>query len=457
MVGIGIDIGTTSTCTVAVDAESGQVKASLSAKTPQFLASPNPWERAQPPEEILDQVRELLGQMTERLQGIGAIGVTGQMHGIVYLGRDGRSLSPLYTWQDGRGDVAKDGETYAEQLSRKTGYALATGFGSVTHEYNVQNGLVPEGAVSLCTIADYIAMALAGRKEPVMHSSNAAGLGCFDLEQGCFGVENRLLPRVEREAMVLGYAEGDIPVSIALGDNQASFIGAVQEDATSVLLNVGTGGQVSYTAPLVKIGGSIELRPLTADRFLLAGNSLCGGRAYAMLEEFFRSVLHMIEAPTEERLYAAMERLAAQPEEAEPLAFDTRFAGTRSDPSLRGSITGIGVDNFTPAAFVRGTIRGIAGELYGLYQEMRALAGKKPAHLIGAGNGIRKNRLLRRALEQQFGMTMEIPLHTEEAAYGAALFGMTGAGIFQSIDQARALIRYEEKGAACVSEKEPLR
>ena len=461
---IGLDLGTTTLSALVLDGESGKVLCARSVPHQGGLEPDVPGGRLQDPVKIGDMALALAGQLAAEWGNIGAVGLTGQMHGIVYLDPRGRAVSPLYTWQDGRGGLPLEGGTWAQALSQASGYPMATGFGLTTHYWLAKNRLTPPGAASLATLADYVGLRLTGRSRPLMHVSNAASLGLFDLDAGDWdraaldraGLDGTLLPPATGQCALLGRWEG-IPVACAIGDNQASFIGAVQEDATSVLLNVGTGGQVSYTAPLVKIGGSIELRPLTADRFLLAGNSLCGGRAYAMLEEFFRSVLHMIEAPTEERLYAAMERLAAQPEEAEPLAFDTRFAGTRSDPSLRGSITGIGVDNFTPAAFVRGTIRGIAGELYGLYQEMRALAGKKPAHLIGAGNGIRKNRLLRRALEQQFGMTMEIPLHTEEAAYGAALFGMTGAGIFQSIDQARALIRYEEKGAACVSEKEPLR
>ena len=81
------------------------------------------------------------------------------MHGIVYLDKNGEAVSPLTIWQDGRGDTPyKEGLTYAEWLSKKTGYKLATGFGGVTHFYNTVNGLVPENAVTFCTIHDLAVM-----------------------------------------------------------------------------------------------------------------------------------------------------------------------------------------------------------------------------------------------------------------------------------------------------------
>ena len=219
-------------------------------------------------------------------------------------------------------------------------------------------------------------------------------------------------------------------------------MGSVLEDESSLLVNLGTGGQVSFASGFVEAGGTIELRPLSDSQYILAGNSLCGGRAYAMLEEFFRAVLKMAGREECGRLYVAMEKCAAESSRNEALCFDTRYAGTRTDPSRRGSISNLGIDNFTPSAFIQGTLTGITLELFEMYEQMRSLAAKKPTRLIGAGNGIRKNRLLRQAVEERFGMTMAIPFHEEEAAYGAALFGMTGAGVFSNMSQARELIRY---------------
>ena len=70
------------------------------------------------------------------------------MHGIVYVDNDGKAVSPLYTWQDNRGNlILNNNITYAEFLTDYSGYNLSTGYGLVTHFY-----ILPEGAVKLCTI-----------------------------------------------------------------------------------------------------------------------------------------------------------------------------------------------------------------------------------------------------------------------------------------------------------------
>ena len=72
-------------------------------------------------------------QLQQEHPDIGGIGVTGQMHGILYLDELGRAVSPLYTWQDQRGAERLTQQTYAERLSELTGYTLSTGYGVVTH------------------------------------------------------------------------------------------------------------------------------------------------------------------------------------------------------------------------------------------------------------------------------------------------------------------------------------
>ena len=99
----------------------------------------------------------------------------------------GDAVSSLVTWQDGRGDLkGADGLSTAERMTAVTGMPVSTGFGLVTHAYNMENGLVPSSARKLCTIMDYVGMQLTGRREPLMHVTNAASLGLFDVEKGAF-------------------------------------------------------------------------------------------------------------------------------------------------------------------------------------------------------------------------------------------------------------------------------
>ena len=118
-----------------------------------------------------------------------------------------------------------------------------------------------------------------------------------------------------------------------------------------------------------------------------------------------------------------MDRLTGQDAAPAGLTVDTRFDGTRSEPALRGSITGISVDNLTPRALADGFMNGIAEELYGLYRAM----GDVSVHtLIGSGNGLRANPALCRAVERRFGMPLTLTDTREEAALGAAIYAAGG-------------------------------
>jgi sugar (pentulose or hexulose) kinase len=216
---------------------------------------------------------------------IGGIGVAGQMHGILYVDGDGRAVSPLFTWQDGRGDQELEGTTYAGMLSEALGRPVSTGMGFVTHYYNVKNGLVPRGAACLCTIADYVAMRLAHAQAPVMDATNAASLGCIDLRRlefrrdamSALDIDGAIFPRVSTSCPALGEARNGTPVFAALGDNQASFLGSVRDVRGSLLCNIGTGSQISlFSDDCLDVPG-IDTRPFPLGGYIGVGAALCGG------------------------------------------------------------------------------------------------------------------------------------------------------------------------------------
>lgn len=249
---LGLDIGTTTISAVVL--EDGKLVVARTEKNESFLSlSGASWERLQDPAVIRSTALAMVDALLEDHSDVAAIGVTGQMHGILYLDSQGNPVSPLYTWQDGRGQQPReDGVTWAQWLSETTGYPLATGFGMVTHAYNALNGLAPPEAAVFCTIPDYLAMVLSGRTAPAVDPTNAASLGVYDLRRRDFdreallqaGVGVGLLPAMEEEP-VLGTGPLGRPVTVALGDNQASFLGAAGQPAGTLLVNMGTGGQVS--------------------------------------------------------------------------------------------------------------------------------------------------------------------------------------------------------------------
>ena len=428
MTTLGIDIGTTTISAVVFDAASGVLEA-MNVKNDTFLPG-QPWERIQDPEKILEKVQDCVRAMLARFPGVQAIGVTGQMHGILYLDRDGRAVSPLYTWQDGRGDLPFDGGvSWAEHLSELTGYPLSTGYGLVTHGCHVRSGLVPREAAVFCTIQDYAALKLAGITSPRIDPTNAASLGLYDCRGGHFdsaalergGMDPKLLPPLAQTPL-LGTGSLGIPVCAAIGDNQASFLGAAGGRRDVLLVNMGTGGQVSvYSGDYLQTGG-LETRPFPGGGWLLVGASLCGGRSYALLERFFRETVRLVTGQ-DIPAYDAMARMLEMTRDLEDLpCCVTTFQGTRADPSRRAAITGLSENNFTPAHLTWGVMEGMARELYEMYRSFLDAGGKRPVGMIGSGNGLRKNPWLCQVFEKVFQCPLTCSPCEEEAACGAALY-----------------------------------
>ena len=420
---IGLDIGTTSICVVVTDG-AGALLFCESAQN-------DSGDTVQNPERIWGICTELLEKAFAAYPDIVGLGVCGQMHGVLYLDAKGEPVSPLYTWQDESGNEAMaDGRTYVEALSSLTGHAMASGFGCTTLFVQARKGRIPAGAAQICTIHDWVAMRLCGLARPVMHVSDAASFGLFNLKNLCFdreavratGLPEAVFPRVTADFDVLGAYKG-VPVRVAAGDNQASFLGAAEEPGRTVLVNVGTGSQCSLASeyvPPAQLPPGAELRPLCGAQYLFVGSALCGGRAFALAKDFFLGCARFLgmENKGDGAIYAAMDGLLKEnpPPSESRLRVDTRFAGTRQDPALRGRVEGIGTDNFTPAHLLWGLVEGMAGELYEFY----ASSGTGRELLVGAGNGLRKNPALRRALERRFGMPLAVAPYGEEAARGAA-------------------------------------
>ena len=416
---VGIDTGTTSISVAAVG-ETGELITSRTVNHSSFITGDTPESRIQDPERIRHIVDGILTDITRELGQPSAIGFTGQMHGMLYVNAGGDAVSPLYTWQDGSG---KD----SVALLRGYGMKVSAGYGIATHMHLQRAGQIPTDAVRMTTISDYIAMKLCGNTGPVLSPDMAASWGCFDVERGEFcterlknaGVDVSYLPRVMNGYGVIGHTAEGVPVVCSMGDNQASVRGSLKDEANSVLVNVGTGSQVSVvTEKYYPVEGSIEVRPY-GDKYILAGSSLCGGRAYAMLEKFYREIAG-------HEYYPVMMKQAEDFLQSGGEAWDvtTTFMGTRSDPSRRGSIAGISEDNFCAGAFTAGVIRGILLELYGMYQAMKELTGWSAGVLVGSGNGMRKNALMQRLAGEIFGASVNIPECTEEAATGAGICAM---------------------------------
>lgn len=93
---IGIDIGTSSICGVVYH-PSTQSVISVTKENCANISSPDNWEKKQDADIIINIVWDIVREFQTRYKDIGGIGITGQMHGIVYTDVQGNAVSPLYT------------------------------------------------------------------------------------------------------------------------------------------------------------------------------------------------------------------------------------------------------------------------------------------------------------------------------------------------------------------------
>ncbi|MCQ2486023.1 MAG: hypothetical protein MJ168_11910 [Clostridia bacterium] len=428
MYSIGIDIGTTSICGVLLDSSTGEIRKSVTRNSESFIPSDKTWEKIQDVSIIEKKSFEILDALFDEADGkVESIGISNQMHGILYINADGNCVSPLYIWQDERGNQPyKDGKSYAQFLNSFAGYGLVTDF------YNRENGIVPQNADGCCTIGDYMGMKMCGNQKPVMHISNAASFGCFDLNSNRFTIDNGMLPEVTADFTVLGEYRG-AKVIAAIGDNQASFMGSVSGNVP--LVNVGTGSQVSYLSDKPVFGENIESRPYDGRKFLVVGCSLCGGRAFALLERFFASVAELATGEKCDSLYKQIDKML-ETKLSTDMTADSRFCGTRANPNIRGGYFNVSEDNFTAGDMAVATLYAIANELKDMY------GGEDSAEIVCSGNGIRKNAALQKVVSEVFSAEIKIPRHMEEASYGVALASLTAVGRYDSLDEAQKLINY---------------
>ena len=425
MKAIGIDIGTTSVCAVLIDADSGKLIKSCTKNSDAFIDTANSWEKIQSVDKIMSVAFKLVDDFID--SDVKAIGVTGQMHGIVYTDKNGDAVSPLYIWQDGRGNLPYKDNTYAKYLNSFSGY------GNVTDFYNRVNGIRPDDAVNYCTIHDYFVMKLCGLKDPVLHSSDAASFGLYDIKANKFMCDFNA--EVVNDYAIIGEYKG-IKVAVAIGDNQASVFSTLA-DEENILLNIGTGSQISVVSDSVIQKENIETRPYFEGKYLIVGAALCGGRAYSILKNFYKEILSYNGDADDEKVYSVMSQMLKDTAHT-TLKVDTRFDGTRTNPDLRGSIEDISIDNFRPGDFTLGVLNGMVTELYDMYKLMNVAK----SGIVGSGNGVRKNKALINAFECRFDAKMKIPMHLEEAASGASLFALISSGVFKNAKEAQKLIKY---------------
>lgn len=457
---VSLDIGTSNLCALALSCDSPGPVAICSKINDTEIANLPAGHHEQDSLRIrdlcLELIQKLLSEKKVRENEVVGIGITGQMHGLLLVDSDLQPQTNLITWRDQRtlesgkpGSINETGRTLDTSVHERTGCRLHAGYGGATLHWLSKNNKLPEGAVAL-TIADYVAGCLTG--VCATEGTHAASWGIFNLQKGRWdseavdklGIPKKVLPTVNSTAKPLGTIQPAIAKQLGLGsgvqvcspvgDNQASIIGAAGFAADVLVLNLGTGGQISIPQKVYKFVEALETRPMPFGGFILVGASLCGGWSYACLHKFIQATIREFTGTelSGEKVYNRMNAIAAETEEgASGMTVDTRFSGTRLEPNLRGSISGIGVENFTVANLARGFVEGMVTEL----ADMASSASIEDfTRIIASGNAVRRNPVVTDVIESIFGLPCYISTNREAAARGAAYTAAIGLGLVSKDD-----------------------
>ena len=468
---IGVDLGTTKITSLALENETGSILALASTANDANITSSSDrargrseWQADRILAAACHCLADVSSQLGSRVRDVAGLGITGQQHGMLLVDSSLHPISPLINWQDRRALEPMPGSdstwlTAARQAIgpeawKRTGCHLHPGFMAVTlFELAVKNGL-PSGAKAL-VIMDYFAAALTG-EAPVTDPSCAGSSGVFDVRSRdwnhdaieALGLSPSLFPEIREAHESVGGLTGNIaastglpvgtPVFAPIGDHQASFLGSVADRRNSVLINVGTGAQVAVYTDEIDFVPPIELRPFPCGGNLLSNVGLAGGWSYQVLKQFFEDVgRSLFQTEPSEKFYDQMNQLAQQiPSGADGLCCEPRFSGTRLDPAVRGSITGLSPQNFTAGHLARAVLEGMSRSLHDGFKAIQQVTNHSPTTLVAAGNGLRENPLLGEIVSHAFGLDISFTQHREEAAFGAALVASVGTNRFPSLEQA---------------------
>ena len=451
---LGLDVSTTASKAICIDAEGnvlGQVANGHEQSSPRPLWSeqdPESWWQA-----MRKSIRDVLALPSIDTTSVRAIGVTGQMHGLILLDSSGSVLRPAMLWNDGRAGLQC--EMIRERVGFKhlvatTGNDAFTGFTAPKllwvrdHEpdcyQNIARILLPK---------DYIRWRLSGA-----YATDRAGAGgtlLLDLSTRVWAqdllhaldIPEDWLPPTHEGTECTGYVSQaaaketgllqGTPVYAGGGDQaaQAIGVGAIHPDTWAITL--GTSGVVF--AP--------SSRPCTEPL----------GRAHAFphaIPKTWHMMGVMLSAAGSLQWYrdtlaggVSYEELLAEAATAEPgsegLYFSPYLSGERTphaDPHLRGSFIGL-TSRHTRGHLTRAVLEGVGYGLRDNFQLLHDAGLPVPERIMISGGGARSS-LWCQILADILGHPLQVAGITEGAATGAALLAGTGTGLWASIQNACA-------------------
>jgi xylulokinase len=453
---LGIDVSTTATKAVLVD-EAGAV---VGIGTSEYgFDVPRPlWSEQEPAlwwDGTIGAIRKVLAATGVRGEDVVAIGLTGQMHGLVLLDAADRVLRPAILWNDQRTAHACEEVRAAvgpRRLIEITGNDAVTGLTApklvwvAHHEPEVW-----ERAAHLLLPKDFVRLQLTG--EHALDKADGAGTQLFDLAArdwspevvAALGIPPAWLPptfegpvvtaQVTASAAVATGLRAGTPVVAGGGDQSANGVGVGALAPGTVALSLGTSGVVfaATDSPLYEPRGRIHaFCHALPERWHLMSVMLSAAGSL----RWFRDTL----APGEP-FGGLVDTATGVAAATEGLFFLPYLSGERSphpDPLARGGFIGLTLGH-DRRHLLRAVLEGVAFGLRDGLDLMIAAGMPAPSQVRASGGGI-ASPLWRQILADVLDTELATVSTTEGAAYGAALLATEAAGWFPNVEAAVAAL-----------------
>jgi xylulokinase len=431
---VGIDVGTTGVKAVAID-DRGEVIARAEREYP--LATPRPGWFEQEPEDWVHASQEALAALGEEP---AAIGLSGQMHGLVALDAADRVLRPAILWNDQRtgAECAEIEERLGlDRLIALTGNRALAGFTAPKllwlrrHEPGVY-----ERIAHVLLPKDYVRLRLFG--ERAIDAADASGTLLFDVGARWWSEEVLDALEVSGEWLPPVYESPDVPGAPGAGDQAAAALGVGVDGPGPLSVVLGTSGVVFAALPA--FAADREARVHVFCHAVPGGWHAMGVMLSAAASlKWLRDTV----GGTYEQLTAEAEKW---PPATDGLTFLPYLAGERTphaDPAARGAFAGLHAGH-DRGALARAVLEGVA---YGLRDSLELLRelGVKPESGRASGGGARSDLWLR-IVASVLRLPLERTAVEEGSAYGAALLGGVVGGPFTDVHDAVArCVRVRER------------
>src|SRR5271157_4970062 len=446
---LGIDVSTTATKALVMD-EKGSLLAV--ASSPHTLQTPKPLWSEQDPHEWWEaasiSTRKALAQAGVQGERVSAVGLTGQMHGLVLLDETGQVLRPSILWNDGRTQAQCDEihrRVGRERLIQITGNLALTGFTAPKIIWvQQQEPAVFKKVRHILLPKDYVRYRLTG--EYGMDKADGSGTILFDLKtrtwspelMSILGIDPGWMPptyegpeftgKVSAQAAEATGLKVGTPVAAGGGDQAAQAVGVGAVEPGIVALTVGTSGVVfaPTSSALIEPQGRLHaFCHAVPGLWHFMGVMLSAAGSLQWYRDTLASNMDFDDL---------LKEVESIPAGSEGLQFLPYLSGERTpypDPLARGAFVGLTLRH-SRAHMTRAVLEGVS---FGLKDSFTLIqkAGLGKITQVRASGGGTKSALWRQILASTLEAELVTVNTTEGAAYGAALLAGVGAGAWSDV------------------------